>query len=480
MLVIRKEESERLGLHQVLDECRCFSPQGRRLKRKRRYFTPGEQEDLNREFDAIDRLMPHVRQHKAEVLDVQSLLGHLRDLGGTISGLEKGRTLDLTEFYEIKEAARLIRALSQYTSLLTRAGISLNPLPDLETLLDPAGQGTSGFYLYDEYSEHLARLRKDRAALERLAEEETAGKRAQLLARRAQLVAEEEDEESSVRTSLTLKLRPFAAALQESLDGAGLLDFRLAKAELAIQWGASRPDLQEEGQALILEAVYHPLIEAHLLSRGASYERQTLTLHSGAAVLTGPNMGGKSVGLKAVTLSAVLIHLGYFPPAAYAASPLFDFISYHSDHFDTTKKGLSSFAAEMVSLRDDVERSKDSRGLIVTDEPCRGTNPQEASALIGALIRYYAGKAGIFLVATHYPVPEGQGISHWRIRGIMEEALADIMENGAGQLSDQETIRRIESLMDYTIESADRPEPGEGAVRIARWLGLGEEVLELL
>ncbi|NLA81490.1 MAG: hypothetical protein GX849_01405 [Clostridiaceae bacterium] len=480
MLVISRQDRERLGLAQVLEACRCYSPQGRRLKAAGHYFGPRDRPELEAELSAIEALKDQLGHHQAQVLEVQSLLGHLRDLRGTMESLRKGRTLALTELFEIKEAARLIHKLAGFKTLIKRAGVHLLPMPQVQSLLDPTGQGRSGFSLYDDYSARLAGLRRERAQLEREMEDQGHNKEV-LEARRRELIAGEREEEALVRQDLSQKLSPHAKALADNLEAAGRLDFRLAKADLALAWGASRPTILDEGQTIILEAFFHPQIQAHIRARGGAYERQTITLEAGTTVLSGPNMGGKSVSLKAMTLALLLIHMGYFPPAAFAASPLFDFVSYSSDHFDTTRKGLSSFASEMVRLRDDLARSKEQRGLIVIDEPCRGTNPREASALIGALVRTYAKKQGAFILATHYPTPSGPGIRHIRIKGLMEEALQAGMASDKKDLSDEEAIRRIESLMDYSLEAVEGGKSTqEGAVRIAAWLGMDQELLALL
>jgi hypothetical protein len=191
-------------------------------------------------------------------------------------------------------------------------------------------------------------------------------------------------------------------------------------------------------------------------------------------------MGGKSVALKSMTLALVLIQLGYYPSATASATPLYDFISYSSDHLDTTKRGLSTFGNEIVRIRDDASRARKERGLVVMDEPCRGTNPEEATALVGALARFYGKQQGSFVISTHYRVPAGDGIAHVRIRGIQSEALDVIASEGIPE-SDRDAIRRIEALMDYRIErvEGDASVPTD-AIRIAELLGLDGDILAFI
>ncbi len=480
MLIISYRDEERLGLQQVLDACRCYSPQGRQLKAKRTFYTPADRDLLEKEFESIESIIVFLNDHPQDVRRAAVTLGRFRDLQGTLAGLEKNRLLEVTELFEIKQALRLFRELSVLAPLLRAASVDIIAMPEAESLLDPSDQKTSGFYLYDEYSQHLAELRKRRSSIEREMESGDTRKRELLFEERARIVADEEREEVAVRVRLTDALTVHLEALKANFSAVGVLDFRLARAVLAADWGACKPSLLAEGDSAILENMSHPVVAEDLQKRGAAFVRQTVMLPQGTTVLSGPNMGGKSVALKSLTLALVLIQLGFYPPAVVSATPLYDFISYSSDHLDTTKRGLSSFGNEIVRIRDDAVRARQERGLVVMDEPCRGTNPEEATALVGALARFYGKQRGSFVMSTHYRVPDGEGIAHMRIRGIQSEALAAISADGVPS-SDHDAIRRIEALMDYRLEHVDGEAPvPTDAIRIAELLGLDRDILGLL
>jgi DNA mismatch repair protein MutS2 len=480
MLIISRHDEERLGLPQVLDACRCYSPQGRRLKAKRTFYAPSDRASLTKEFDAIESLIAFLNEHPTDVRRAAVTLGRFRDLLGTLSGLEKRRPLEVTELFEVKQALQLFRELSAMEPLLRAASVDVTAMPEAEALLDPGDRKTIGFYLYDEYSPRLAELRQQRSSIERQMESCESSQRESLLAERASLVAEEEREEAVVRTRLTGALAIYLEALKENFSAVGVLDFRLARAVLADQWGAGKPSLLGEGDSATLENMSHPVIEEDLRKRDATFVRQSVSLPPGTTVLSGPNMGGKSVALKSMTLALVLIQLGFYPSATASATPLYDFISYSSDHLDTTQRGLSTFGNEIVRIRDDAARARKGRGLVVMDEPCRGTNPEEATALVGALARFYGKQRGSFVISTHYRVPDGDGIAHVRIRGIQSEALDAMSSDGVPE-SDRDAIRRIEALMDYRIERVEggAPVPTD-AIRIAELLGLDEDILAFI
>jgi DNA mismatch repair protein MutS2 len=228
MLIISRHDEERLGLPQVLDACRCYSPQGRRLKAKRAFYAPSDRSALAREFDAIELLIVFLHEHPTDVRRAAVTLGRFRDLVGTLSGLEKRRPLEVTELFEIKQALQLFRELSAMEPLLHAASVEVTAMPEAEALLDPGDRKTSGFYLYDEYSPRLAELRRRRFSVERQMESGDSSQRESLLAERASLVAEEEREEAVVRARLTDAL----AAVRKLAESNGTVTRRTGMAIL--------------------------------------------------------------------------------------------------------------------------------------------------------------------------------------------------------------------------------------------------------
>ena len=314
MLIISRRDEERLGIPQVLDACRCYSPQGRQLKAMRTFYKPSDRVALEKELDAIESLIAFINEHPRDIRRASVTLGRFRDLHGTLSGLEKSRLLEVTEFFEIKQALGLFRELSALEPLLRASSVKVTAMPEAEALLDPGDRKTSGFYIYDEYSSLLAKLRKQRVSVERRLEEGDACTRESLLAKRASIVADEEREEAAVRARLTDAFAVHLEELKANFSAVAVLDFRLARAVLADRWGAGKPSLLNEGDSATLEDMSHPVIEEDLQKRGATFVRQSVSLPQGTTVLSGPNMGGKSVALKSMTLALVLIQLDIIRP----------------------------------------------------------------------------------------------------------------------------------------------------------------------
>ena len=211
-------------------------------------------------------------------------------------------------------------------------------------------------------------------------------------------------------------------------------------------------------------------------------------------------MGGKSVALKTAFLALLMTQLGYFPFCQSLQTPLFDFFAFESSHEGDLHRGLSSFGLEAVQIRNHFRKSQSQKGLILMDEPCRGTNPSDAEAIVQALCNVYGKSNSTFLIATHYHVRKRSGIRFCQVRGISPDALADLATYrystpkpvetddqsptsvpnlfGNVQHEDLTRVRRIQNLMDYRIEEIDGVNQSpSGAIKIAELLGVDEELL---
>jgi hypothetical protein len=134
------------------------------------------------------------------------------------------------------------------------------------------------------------------------------------------------------------------------------------------------------------------------------------------------------------------------------------------------------------------------------DEPCRGTNPSDATAIVQALCNVYSKSNSTFLIATHYHVRKASGIRFYQVRGINPDALSelasyrysppktDVTEDDSPptlskislklQHEDLTRVRRIQNLMDYRLEEIDGVHQSpSGAIKIAELLGVDEELL---
>ena len=217
----------------------------------------------------------------------------------------------------------------------------------------------------------------------------------------------------------------------------------------------------------------HPEVADHLKERGGTFTPVSITLEKGTTVITGANMGGKSVSLKSVTLNLLLLQTGFFVFAREMTAPLFDSVSLICTDRQSVEQGLSSFGAEVAALGDLLRREKGKFFFVAMDEFARGTNPREGAALARALVEYLGGLNCVAMMTTHYDGVSDAARRHYQVAGL---AALDTAAFQAGEAP----LDRLSRLMDYRLIAAPPGAPcPRDALRVCRLLDLDEELMKI-
>lgn len=128
----------------------------------------------------------------------------------------------------------------------------------------------------------------------------------------------------------------------------------------------------EKNYELELNKVYNPYYASILEKKGKRMTPLDIHLKQGVTLLTGANMGGKSICMKTVTLNVLMANLGMYVYSESANIPVVDYIYMISDDLQNVESGLSTFGAEIIYLKKIISASKHKNGLIVLDELARG------------------------------------------------------------------------------------------------------------
>lgn len=203
----------------------------------------------------------------------------------------------------------------------------------------------------------------------------------------------------AVRKTLAGQMAP----LKQFAQAAAELDVYLSLALAAMKYHYVRPAVSE-GTGLSYKAGRHPIVEA-LLPQGAfvpndlDVDGRTTQL----MLITGPNMGGKSVYLKQSALIVIMAQMGSFVPAKEAIVGIVDKIMTRIGAHDALQRGNSTFMVEMNETAH-ILASQTPRSLVLLDEVGRGTSTFDGISIAWAIVEYlYKPRGGAkVLFATHY------------------------------------------------------------------------------
>ena len=172
-------------------------------------------------------------------------------------------------------------------------------------------------------------------------------------------------------------------------------------AQAATEYGYVRPEL-DDNPRLDIDQGRHPVVE-HNLGPGDFIPNSILLENNtkSFALITGPNMAGKSTYLRQVALIVLMAQSGSFVPASYAKIGITDRIFCRVGASDNLARGESTFLVEMNEtafiLRNATERS-----LIIMDEVGRGTSTDDGLSIAWAITEYLLNMKIKTLFATHY------------------------------------------------------------------------------
>ncbi len=221
-------------------------------------------------------------------------------------------------------------------------------------------------------------------------------------------VLDAEDRILALERDLFLEVRARAAAqaarIRSTAAAVAEVNFYAALAQVAVERRYTRPRFSSAAEVKIV-AGRHPVIEKLAERDAQRFIPNDLYLDRGncrIALITGPNMGGKSTYLRQAALLIVIAQMGGFVPADEALLPIIDRVFTRIGASDNLARGRSTFMVEMtetaVILNTATENS-----LIVLDEIGRGTSTYDGLALAWAVIEFIHHRIGAWtLFATHY------------------------------------------------------------------------------
>ncbi|MFB6210491.1 MAG: DNA mismatch repair protein MutS [Halobacteriales archaeon] len=188
--------------------------------------------------------------------------------------------------------------------------------------------------------------------------------------------------------------------IQALADAIAELDALAAFATAAAEYDYSRPTMVDTPRTIEIRGGRHPVVERTEESFVPNDTK--LDDEDFFAIITGPNMSGKSTYMRQVALIAVMAQAGSFVPAADARLGILDRVFTRVGASDDIAGGRSTFMVEMTELAEILEGATD-RSLILLDEVGRGTSTTDGLAIAQAVTEFIHDEIGaITLFATHH------------------------------------------------------------------------------
>jgi DNA mismatch repair protein MutS2 len=523
---ITLEVAELLALIQVQ------TPYGKALKKAMKPYHTGQEAVLEASYSLLTLFVDALKSEHKCFHNAREIMKEMKPLDDILSRLRQKAVLSDVDFFELKQLGSIVFRLNQaltQTPIKLPDHLHLKPLNQMERLLDPEGTHLTRFYLYDAYSEALKVYREAHRQAE--ADLRTYRKRQKdhleaslqvrfrpngeltvlkqekealrILEHSPHLVysAENymsvtfrikddtqidealiqieaikksiEDEEKRVREELTLKLFSELKAIENSLSIIGELDLWIAKGLLALDFDGVRPEITTDMTVELIEG-RHIRVEAMLRKEDRTFTPISITLKSGVTLITGANMGGKTVSLKLLGLVMTLFHYGLYVPATYLRAPLLDFIYLSVGDMQSIDQGLSTFGSEIFELSRVLPKAND-RGMILIDELARGTNPEEGNVLTAAILKALNKQRAFTVVTTHFDGVKSQcAMRHYQVKGLKHDTLDQIHET----YGLEKIMAILNKQMDYRlVEVGVSNEVPKDALFIAELMGIDTAII---
>lgn len=216
------------------------------------------------------------------------------------------------------------------------------------------------------------------------------------------LLEEEQAEIHRIFVAMTRQIAGYATPLGQGAAILAEVETLVIRARFAQEYDCVRPRFSDVPDLRLTNA-RHPLLEKRLRNSGGSIVPVSLSLATDArqVIISGPNTGGKTVGLKTTGLLAIMAQSGIPVPAEEVLLPLFDAFLADIGDAQSIEQNLSTFSAHIVNLNR-IAQIADSSSLVLLDELGSATDPEEGAALAVAIAEHFLRARAWTIISTHH------------------------------------------------------------------------------
>ncbi|NBI06226.1 MutS-related protein [Senegalia massiliensis] len=530
MKYMTNSTKQAIGFDYILKNIEVLTPYGRDKKSEMEPFF--DKEKLNSELNKVSIIKDSIEDNRNLYEQLTSLFIHIKDIRNSIYRAKNDSILSVVELYEIKTFISIIEDIEAIMHKLPFDMFDdtfIESSDTLRLLFDPEDKGLQTFYIYEEYSEELKRIRAEKRNIGKEIKLEKNKKRKELkdkfniridpkgevvvskengelndelnnsdefeylsesymsirykikdsieisnlINKLESLKYEEEEEEIRIREKISSEIGFHFDFLMNNIESIGNFDLKLAKAYLALRLNATEPKILDENEINIIEGI-HPKAKQEVTRRNGEFIPISIYLNKGVTCITGANMGGKTITLRIIALLTAMAQYGLLVPAKSMETSLREYIFVSMGDLQSIDSGLSTFGGEINKVKNALSNS-DKKGLILIDELARGTNPKEGYAISKSILKYLLEKPSINVITTHYDnIANTKGVVHYQVIG-----LKNLDFNKLKNESKDIGIEAISQFMDYRLTKLENiANVPRDALNISKFMGLQDEILD--
>ena len=209
--------------------------------------------------------------------------------------------------------------------------------------------------------------------------------------------------EQEMFSAIREKVSAYGESFKRTAGAIARLDVMCSFAQTATENDYCRPVVNTSGVISIKDG-RHPVVEQMINSPFVQNDTLLDMNDNRCAIITGPNMAGKSTYMRQVALITIMAQIGSFVPAKMAQIGIVDGVYTRVGASDDLASGKSTFMVEMSEVAD-ILKSATKHSLLILDEIGRGTSTFDGMAIARAVLEYVADKKTLgakALFATHY------------------------------------------------------------------------------
>jgi DNA mismatch repair protein MutS2 len=219
------------------------------------------------------------------------------------------------------------------------------------------------------------------------------------------LLEEELAEVHRILREMSWQIGQQSEAIHAAIETMAELEVQFAKARFAEDYNCAAVTFLDADSewSMVLRDARHPVLERNLRAKKREVVPLALELQRDQRqlIISGPNTGGKTVGLKTVGLIALMAQAGMPVPADKAEMPVFDAVLADIGDYQSIEQNLSTFSAHVTNI-DFISHTATAQSLVLLDELGSATDPEEGAALAVSIAEHFLRARALSIISTHH------------------------------------------------------------------------------